>query len=157
MWRQPDVSQWPLCFRPRKRNRLRRRKFSSTNRDGGDQQLVLQGVELDHGEDLVEPNHDPHSHLHHHQTHHNLQTPTCQNHNALVEEITTKDFVPKAGEGEEGEVEKHEKPFPDHQQLPNHQHHPDSPTDPSTSHHHHHRSLCLQRQELGHCFQTKTE
>ena len=45
-----DVSQWPLCFRPRKRNRLRRRKFSSTNRDGGDQQLVLQGVKLDHGE-----------------------------------------------------------------------------------------------------------
>ena len=108
-------------------------------------------------QDLVEPNHDPHSHLHHHQTHHNLQTPTCQNHNALVEEITTKDFVPKAGEGEEGEVEKHEKPFPDHQQLPNHQHHPDPPTYPSTSHHHHHRSLCLQRQELGHCFQTKTE
>ena len=45
-----DVSQWPLCFRPRKRDRLRRRKFSSTNRDGGDQQLVLQGDKLDHGE-----------------------------------------------------------------------------------------------------------
>ena len=110
-------------------------------------------------QDLVEPNHDPLSYQHHNQTHHNLQTP-CQNHYAMVEEIATKDFIPKAGKGEEGEIEKHSPPnqkaFPDHL-FQNHQHHPPSPTHSSTSYHHHHRSLCLQRQELGHCFQTKTE
>ena len=109
-------------------------------------------------QDLVEPNHDPLSHHHHHhnQTHHNLQTP-CQNHYAMVEEIATKDFIPKAGKGKaEGEVEGDKKAFPDNL-FQNHQHHPPSPTHSSTSYHHHHRSLCLQRQGFGHCFQTKTE
>jgi hypothetical protein len=79
----------------------------------------------------------------------------------MVEEIATKDFIPKAGKGQEGEAEKHapsyKKAFPDNL-FQNHQHHPPSPTHSSTSyHHHHHRSLCLQRQGFGHCFQTKTE
>ena len=111
-------------------------------------------------QDLVEPNHDPLSYHNHNQTHHNLQTP-CQNHYAMVEEIATKDFIPKAGKGEEGEVEKHspsyKKVIPDNLFQNRHQHHPPSPTHSSTSYHHHHRSLCLQRQGFGHCFQTKTE
>merc|ERR1712088_645738 len=59
-------------------------------------QFFCQGLKFNDGEDLVEPNHDPLSYQHHNQTHHNLQTP-CQNHNAMVEEIATKDFIPKAG------------------------------------------------------------